>query len=134
MSVSACLSILSSVISDTYHFGKSVLGTLFLIACLGMGYGSVLEAGMDHGDGHARMVQGDTDHVHGCFSNAVYGCDERHAVCEEETEEDEESDCDSSENGLSGFAWQRCVDDRRLSSPVLATKRYLLFCRLKIDC
>ncbi|MFT6861728.1 MAG: hypothetical protein ACJAVK_000281 [Akkermansiaceae bacterium] len=134
LNFSGFFSPIAPVISDTYHFGKSVFGTLLLIACLAVGFGSVLEAGVDLGNGHPNLVQGDTDQVRGCFSNAVSGCNERHAVCEEEIEEDEESDCDSSANGLSSRAWQRCCDDRGLSSPVLATKRYLLFCRLKINC
>ena len=122
------------MISDTYHFVKSVLGTLLLIVGLGVGFGSILEAGVDLGDGHPRMVQGDTDHARGCFSNAVFSCNERHAVCEEETEEDEESDVHSATKEL--FALSRYCTDAggRASSPDLATKRYLLFCRLKVDC
>lgn len=117
--------------SHSHHFWKSVLGALLLIAGLALGSSAGPIGG--NREGFGLCVAAVSDFGDGVLSQEAPIVKEHFAMAEE-SDEDDDLDSHSAATELSAPSWRNVAMPRGPTSLVLARKRYLLFCCLKVDC
>lgn len=119
------------MLSQPHHFWKSVLGALLLIA--GLALGSSADPIGGSSEGFELCVAAVSDFGDGVLSQEGPILEEHFAMAEE-SDEDDDLDSHSATMELSAPSWRNAAMPRGPTSLVLARKRYLLFCCLKVDC